>query len=106
MGTIIQNSRAQAETSCHAIRAEKGKGRKAESGDNGSRSGLFLNNTPTRDYADRNTRIVFTVAMNSTPRVSRRSPNIYLLASNIHKHQFTDSNAGVPGINQCDGYLW
>ena len=67
------------ETSCHAIRAEKGKGRKAKPD---SRSAIILDGSPTPDYADRNTRRVLAVAVNSAQRVSRRQLYGYLLAAN------------------------
>ena len=83
MGTIIQNFRPQAGTNCHAIRAEKGNGRKAESGKTDSRSAIMLNDTRTPGYADCNTRRVIAAAASSALRVVRRRPYGYLLAATL-----------------------
>ena len=99
MGTIIQNFRPQAGTNCHAIRAEKGNGRKAESGKTDSRSAIMLNDTRTPDYADCNTRRVLAVVVNSAMRVARRQPYGYLLAATSIRTNLLVQTQGFPTPN-------
>ena len=78
--TIIQSSIAQTGKNRCSIKIIKRKSEKAKSCNTHGRSAIILNDSPTRDYADCNTRRALAVAVNSVLRVPSRESYGYLLA--------------------------
>ena len=81
-------------------KSKKRKDREAEPGNPDCRSAIILNDSPTPDYADRNSCRVLGVAVNSALRVARQQPYGYLLAATSIRTNPLVQVQGFPALTQ------